>query len=1408
MVPINFFKRNLVAAIVLSASGVALSAPNSFEYSGSITVKNPEVFFNSDIQVFDDTGVISASISESSSGGCSLSISSASTSHAENSLACLIEFRNLPASLSQSENLKVIDVISQVQAYPSLNIEYRLMVKNNADSLVEVLPWTGFELMVDPVLASVVSNISYKTQNDLTFNNTSIESEYDDLKTIQVEVQPRDFAQKIALYLDNVEFDQVVLNANESIASYDVSSLLLEGQYGEIDVSIKANGSFVEIPALEVDTETTYSENLSFNFSMPLSAVIDYSDIVNEKEYSFFPEVTGVKEGVSYSFEFTPTSGISITQGLSEGEILVNVSADIAGRLSVPYTLSTSDGRTFNGIADFSIASIDSIGSFRVPDISSITESDLKGGFSQVSSTISDESDAPLNGIYSMNVHSTGSYDKAVRIKGHTAEVTLNQGASSYGIDVEFIDGKAQLAIRSAEEYEDYISSNLSFEFAGNEHQSFTAKVTLYKMIDELNPLKSEDSYVKGFDKLNIEANSRCSFVENVEDLSHNGEGCHFDFSASTADLLGDMTQARKVLSGFSESAGLKDLSLTVSTKFGDLLVSETFTKNIEVTTPDFNEMFAYNFTLTEINRGDEINKVKIEPAPENTFNCYSYYAETEEDLLQTKDSFIESSRAYCRVVWTSIPAGMSVDPARPMELSGILEDSADKTVSYRIEIDREDGSKHIVDEDSVDLSIIQPASPEIILEPPVGDFIGEFYPYHIDEESIRLTGKAEGNGQLKAHVHDENGDFLSEAYVSSRNSIRYIDGITDKTLGKVTNLTLKMFYAGAPEVFSEKTIKVINLPPAKLKPFIERPSESNNLDLTSFVSKIGLSRFDDSYDASTDGDWDTYLINYSRSNADAGVEYIYEPISSVGKVDSLNTTASLDVMINEPGINRYQVVSEFKDENNNTVAAIKGGISSVFTIQSKEIAGNLVTKRSVGRTPFLSVVSYKPENLQNYRHVASTSWQVGQKDSSGDIVWDTPVISEGKRSLTFSSMFEEPGQYFIKGLVTSDGGYVTETETVSVVAVSNFKVDMTDVKYLMPNTDKLIDFTINGEVPDPDLYEWRWTVGESTYNTATITLAGADVGTRRFVRLKVWDKKAGEDDRLSYIETGKRYTVGYPEKTPVKFEGDKIFYEDDGNTEFSIKGIPRDPGYGLTIESEWEDDKGVITSGDTYLFSPVVDDIGKKVLKYRYWYSGHKDKAVTKNYGIEIKTTKLPGFSFVEYAYGTEAPMLTRLKLVPDRKLDSTELRKLSYSWDLDETQVEAILVRDNYFNGFVKTTNPTDISVTVTSEEGEEKTVSASYDLDGLQLKSMDLRVFRVYEDKILIAALPKIMVRQDTIKSTVVKLNGNIVPSSEITLNGSSMYVNYDNTIENNVIEVSIETEFGYSMTAESNFKSAVK
>lgn len=1390
MINLKFTKGALIGSI-LAVSSVA-SAAQTQTFAGVIKVESPAALFSSDLTVFSTNGSVTASVDATQNGGCTLvSTEAQAQSHTAGSLSCYLEFDLTGTPLATTTDLTIIDVVAAVEAYPELTINYKIATFDKNGLKTYLTDWSPFNLSVAPVAGSSFTSAIFETQSGIK-GFASIVEEFGDLASINVAVSSRDYEQKVAVFVDNVEQGFCNVAPGETDCIVNLSTLNLQGDNGTLDLKVDINGVFPGLALLEADTLATTNIPLAYDFSAPVNGSIDLSNLIANKTYTIAPDVTGLLPNQSYTVVVSNLpSGVHIVNSVNPGELDVSITKSVISRESFNFTITADDGRVFEGIGFVSPAPVDMIVNGFVPIVPSTTDAVLQTGFSDLMEPVRDQEGTLISGTKSLTIFSDAS-SLELTING----VTVPSGGSA-PVMVNFIDGKPQLAVRAASRG----LASLLFTFDDHSAQMFKGEVSMYALTGP-EAISGQTEYTASFSEVSLELNTDCLVAASVDDLSTNGQNCFVDTSGSSPEIDALKT-FQGLYSGVIATPGTYDLVANITTKLGNQVITTTHQKTVNVTAPNFTTAFGFSFGNTELNRGNALNVVSLVATPDTDYSCYPY-VETEEQPTRVSSTYtLSRGTAYCKVVWTGIPEGLTVNTKRPLELSGTIANPLDKTVTYRIEVDTEDGVTHVVSEGSAELTLTHPAAPSIELSSPFSGINGE-YMYFTNEEVVRIRGMAIGDGGLRAKLFDSLGTEVGDAFVTSKGVIRYLPAPTDRTVNQVSDYVLRVYYAGAPEVFAEKNIRIANVPSKKIVPFALEPSAGmTDLDSATFEVIAGVNKFDNGYDQATYGEWTIYMSKLDR-NIPAGTTTVYEPVSTVTTLNDAGPVATVSVANPASGIQRFQVFGELKDQNSNTVAVRKGGIVSTVILKATDITGALASARNVVRTDSHNVFVFRPDVKSDYRHMTNVKWYIGQDNGSG-VEYTLAEEKTGNRATTFVNVFNTPGIYFVKAEVVADGGSVYESEAVQTVVVDEFELSIPKVKYLMPGESKVVDFTINGDVPDSSIYSWRWMVGDVTSTAPNITIPAGSIGDKTKVLLKVWNTAAGEDERLAANNISHIYRVGHPTRLPVAFEGEKLVYENNGNTAYTVVADPKDPGFGLSLEGEWIKPDGTVIPGNTLSFAPTVDDLGVHTFKYRSWFAGHPDKVSESQYKMIVKTTKLPNFAVVDSRLPVMAPSIARLRLHPDRKLTTRELSSYVFDLNFDPDRFELIASKNGTVYGLVKQTGDTTLDITVTSPDGETKSYSNTYTVTEELLKSLRVNVYNVYNNKVKVYFIPSRMVSEDSVANIEITVDGTVVDPSLIEQAGSAYYIPFDPATTEHTISATITTAWGYSATGSVSFTS---
>jgi hypothetical protein len=690
---------------------------------------------------------------------------------------------------------------------------------------------------------------------------------------------------------------------------------------------------------------------------------------------------------------------------------------------------------------------------------------------------------------------------------------------------------------------------------------------------------------------------------------------------------------------------------------------------------------------------------------------------------------------------------------------------------------------------------------------------VKELLPAYLDAKRIRLSSviTAQDGAELSYLVKNAETQEVLSTSTLRKQKIYSIENVQEMSIGETRNLILRAFYTGAPEVFAEESFTIIGMPTEKTKSFLELPDSNadnlNDVDKAEIKAKIGLSKLDASYSEAKFGKWKVEVEDYQRKRG-----FVPTQIAESKVIDDSNPIASWSINFNESGLQYIKPIAYLLDDAGRKILEKVGGTQSLFVFKKTLLEGELESVSNYGIAPFTTLFRYSPDKVTDYRHIAKIQWLVAKNQNEpSSQEYEILSESESSKGTIFKHLFENEGTYWTKARITTDGGLTFETSVLKTEVMKKVDVRIDAPAYLFPETEQTVGFTLDMLIPDSKIYDWVWRVNneEVQRGGATYTLPAAEANTRRIIEVLAWDKRVTENDEHAVYKAraSTRTLKPYP---IVEVEGERVVFENDGEKSyrFEVKQVRKLLDKPLNFE--WTNAKDeVVSSNKEMSFAPFASDLGVRIFYVEIWHEGYRKYSTKLKLALIVKTNKVPDFDILSRSlFVDSAPGYAKLEFrSKERRMRREDLARLNFEWIADPQKIKRLNEEGGIrFIARALTEGEHKIVLKVSSKETNDVIEKElQFNVAAAIFDSVFIEQVGYDEDKVEIKAVPSRIHSADSLLETKIFLNGErLLAERDFKRGISSVYSVQHNGLEEGLLRFEFETELGYKLQKEINFK----
>ncbi|GAO73605.1 Ig-like domain-containing protein [Comamonas sp. E6] len=630
-----------------------------------------------------------------------------------------------------------------------------------------------------------------------------------------------------------------------------------------------------------------------------------------------------------------------------------------------------------------------------------------------------------------------------------------------------------------------------------------------------------------------------------------------------------------------------------------------------------------------------------------------------------------EQASNYCFVEWIKTPPGLVQDERSDTPyLRGVVSSEGVHPISWRVSLFTKTGAEIKLNEQSINLTAVNPPKPEILINskslvpdsenvlvvPMAGGYIGD-----VEIKSVRAAldlSIARGTEVLEqAKIEQSMG-------LSNNSTFRRLNADA-RNLWEVTKYKVAAAFTALPSVKQEVVYSVYAAPSESVKPVIKLDSDTavNTSPMKVVVTMSDRGSTSSTYSPETMGKWKVRLVRvmtYNKREELAAPVAISETGEAVFNVDvgSLDSTALRFVAEAElespvPG---YKRVAESPQGAFVTIS--RGG----------EITSAISSRRTSGEAPFTNTFKLSIDERLDMRAVGDVAWEVS---SDGGKSWVAHDVKNKSQRFMFVNVFDK-GTHQVRAKVVNANSLKSKySEPVEVIAYDKPKLVLTGAQaFYVGGTAKVTAaLTLNGKPLNTGdaVVEWSVDNGETFNEGSTqFEIKQSEVSRVRLVA-RARSKEAPAEDMSGYSVV--RKTVEFLKMKPPRVYVDGPIRVEKGKTyELAARVTPPYRDMDLSFDGEFTLPNGTVQKGTSIQYTPSDEDLASQTINVTYtaWAQGFREDGAESTYVFKTKVWEYvwPTFGLEIKRTAKVAPSEVTVKIRPIAF--SGNLEEPTYSWTL----------------------------------------------------------------------------------------------------------------------------------------------
>jgi hypothetical protein len=1212
------------AALVAVFCIVNTAHAETIPFTGTLTVKEAEftAIFPSDANAFELTPT-SVSVSNNTPGLCSLSATK-DTYNSATTIDCVVEWSTLPSSHVASGTA----ASGYYQNVGTESYEYTVSVFVDGSTDARVVSTGNFAVNVNPPPPSVVTSIVYTGSNgsgDLL--QTQVFVTETDMPTLTLNVEPRGYDQQFtssgsATYMTHSWSSCTVPAGTTSCSDNYAPSLQTEYGQETLQLDFQCGGEcYTNFPSLASGASAIHE----WDFRPPLSSEIA-GQVRSGGAIELTPSVENLRIGETYTLSIVqPPSGATAGVSMDGQKVSFAHTTSASSTVNFRYLLETSQGRSVEPYGRISIVQDQTMPTFSMPSIPASEPGDIGYASSGSARYASGEKFA---GVISGTLELLVSSSTGVRVSG--TELTPGQ---STPISLNFIDGVPGIALR-------FLSS---FPTMTAEIVFLPADVALPRVKLPLNgytvtaELELPETAVAGLQNVQGTLTSTCSISDEAQAMVSSNT-CFAEFILPAGMTQTGDRRIEGIVGSGSNTIEYRVGFYSGGTRYWLASGSKTMTTSA----PEFN----YILFGAPIDRLDlRQNLSLIDSTEDPAFDCTYYEGEKVETTIAT----LNGGRIFCHVEWLNIPGGLETQSRSPNRLKGRLQSAADAVFYARITSLLPGGAELVIHDEPITPEIIEPVIPEFTLEADQPGANGEFG-YMAGSTRIRASGSITMNGdvQLTSYLDGEDIGYTTPTFSGS---VRDLAAPADLPVGQTATLTIRVAYRNAPDIYTEKEIKIVSVPASSIRPFAIDSGGFNDVDQASLSSAIRNMSWtcrsassECPYDINTFGKWDIYLAKY-MGYRDPPLRITDSYPTNIDGIAEIPYSLTTDRQ-------RFVLVANFISDEGSLIDSRESPPVIYDVLKKSDFDGRVTSRTVSGEAPLSTGLRFTLDERSDMVHVRNVKWQVDEGTG-----WVTVSDTDGRRGLFLRRVFEE-GVYQVRAIVTNPAGLDTYSESLTVEAYTLPTIELVGSTYLLPGVSEEFSLLIDGEPPSADEWIINWEMDAfDAFDTTSVTLS-SDENSRTRMTYRAHLRRYPDDPRAGRVGTT---TVIWDTPRYVRYRFDAPREVWDTGETYALSAEPYADRFGLTFRGEWTLPDGAIVPGTSISYTPDERGFGYKLLNFTGWYEEWPSVQGESRLKINHLSDLLPNIDLDhDYTSPIQAPAETYFRVSVDRRLSSAEFETI----------------------------------------------------------------------------------------------------------------------------------------------------